>query len=110
MPYAEVYPLVTARALARPFTYRVSEEVVRGDVWSVGLGGRRVRGVVVDVMRGILRQGVERLRVHGRRLTTDGAGHGGVVLGGGRAQALDRRLVHDPAAGDEADDGGRALT
>jgi primosomal protein N' (replication factor Y) len=40
---------VTARALARAFTYRVPDEVVRGDVLSVGLGGRRVRGVVVDV-------------------------------------------------------------
>ncbi len=49
MPYAEVYPLVTARALARAFTYRVPDEVARGDVLSVGLGGRRVRGVVVDV-------------------------------------------------------------
>ncbi|MGH3128016.1 MAG: replication restart helicase PriA [Gaiellaceae bacterium] len=49
MPYAEVYPLVTARALARAFTYRVPDDVARGDVLSVGLGGRRVRGVVVDV-------------------------------------------------------------
>jgi primosomal protein N' (replication factor Y) (superfamily II helicase) len=47
--YAEIFPLVTARALARAFTYRVPEEVARGDVLSVGLGGRRVRGVVVDV-------------------------------------------------------------
>ena len=49
MPYAEVFPLVTARALARAFTYRVPDEVASGDVLSVGLGGRRVRGVVVDV-------------------------------------------------------------
>ncbi|MDH4346322.1 MAG: primosomal protein N', partial [Thermoleophilia bacterium] len=46
MPLAEVYPLVTARALARPFTYEVSEDVERGAVVSVGLGGRRVRAVV----------------------------------------------------------------
>ena len=49
MPLAEIYPLVTARALARPFTYEVPEDVERGTVVSVGLGGRRVRGVVVDV-------------------------------------------------------------
>jgi primosomal protein N' (replication factor Y) (superfamily II helicase) len=44
---AEIYPLVTPRALARPFTYRVSEEVAPGDVLTVQLGGRNVRGVVV---------------------------------------------------------------
>jgi len=49
MPLAEVFPLVTARALARPFTYEVPDDVERGAVVSVGLGGRRVRGVVVDV-------------------------------------------------------------
>jgi primosomal protein N' (replication factor Y) len=49
MPLAEVYPLVTARALARAFTYEVPEEVERGAVVSVFLGGRRVRGVVVQV-------------------------------------------------------------
>ncbi|MGH3109291.1 MAG: replication restart helicase PriA [Gaiellaceae bacterium] len=49
MPLAEIYPLVTARALARPFTYEVPDEVERGAVVSVGLGGRRVRGVVVEV-------------------------------------------------------------
>jgi primosomal protein N' (replication factor Y) len=49
MPLAEIYPLVTARALARPFTYEVADDVERGAVVSVGLGGRRVRGVVVDI-------------------------------------------------------------
>ena len=48
MPFAEIYPLVTARALARSFTYHVTEDVERGAVVSVGLGGRRVRGIVVD--------------------------------------------------------------
>jgi primosomal protein N' (replication factor Y) (superfamily II helicase) len=47
VPLAEVYPLVTARALARPFTYDVPEDVTRGDVLSVRLGGRQVRGIVV---------------------------------------------------------------
>jgi primosomal protein N' (replication factor Y) len=45
---AEVYPLVTARALARPFTYEVPESVTRGSVVDVRLGGRRVRGIVVE--------------------------------------------------------------
>jgi primosomal protein N' (replication factor Y) len=49
MPLAEIYPLVTARALARPFTYEVPDDVERGAVVSLSLGGRRVRGVVVDV-------------------------------------------------------------
>src|SRR5918994_4654848 len=49
MPLAEVFPLVTARALARPFTYEVPDDVERGTVVSIGLGGRQVRGVVVDV-------------------------------------------------------------
>ncbi len=49
MPLAEIYPLVTARALARAFTYEVEEGVERGAVVSVLLGGRRVRGVVVRV-------------------------------------------------------------
>ena len=48
MPFAEVYPLVSARALARPFTYEVGEGVGRGAVVSVRLGGRAVRGVVVE--------------------------------------------------------------
>lgn len=49
VPLAEIYPLVTARALARRFTYEVPDDVERGAVVSVGLGGRRVRGIVVEV-------------------------------------------------------------
>ena len=49
MPLAEIYPLVTARALSRPFTYEVPDEVERGTVVSVFLGGRKVRGVVAEV-------------------------------------------------------------
>ena len=48
MPLAEIYPLVTARALARPFTYRVPDDVGQGDVLSIRLGGRKLRGVVVE--------------------------------------------------------------
>ncbi len=47
--YASVYPLVTTRALARPFTYEVPADVVRGDVVSVRLGGARQRGVVIGL-------------------------------------------------------------
>src|SRR5262245_50090144 len=49
MPLAEIYPLVTARALSRAFTYEVPEEAERGSVVSVALGGRKVRGVVAEV-------------------------------------------------------------
>jgi len=45
---ASVYPLVTARALARPFTYEVTDEVEEGAVVEVRLGGARQRGVVVE--------------------------------------------------------------
>ncbi len=47
--YASVYPLVTTRALARAFTYEVPEDVVRGDVVSVRLGGARQRAVVIEL-------------------------------------------------------------
>ena len=49
MPLAEIYPLVTARSLGRAFTYEVADEVERGDVVSIRLGSRSLRGVVVDV-------------------------------------------------------------
>ena len=49
MRLAEIYPLVTARALARPFTYRVADDVAQGDVVAIQLGARSVRGVVVDL-------------------------------------------------------------
>ena len=47
--YASVYPLVTTRALARPFTYEVPDEVARGAVVAVRLGGARQRGVVIGL-------------------------------------------------------------
>ena len=49
VPLAEIYPLVTARALARPFTYEVEKGIERGAVVSIALGRRRLRGVVVEV-------------------------------------------------------------
>ncbi len=47
--YASVYPLVTARALAREFTYEVAEDVGTGAVVEVRFGNARRRGVVTAV-------------------------------------------------------------
>jgi primosomal protein N' (replication factor Y) len=44
-----VYPLVTARGLARAFTYEVDDGVVRGAIVSVPFGRRRARGVVTGI-------------------------------------------------------------
>jgi primosomal protein N' (replication factor Y) len=49
VPYASVYPLVTARALARPFTYAVEEGVGKGAIVAIPFGRRRARGIVVAV-------------------------------------------------------------
>src|SRR5260370_32728421 len=46
--YASVYPLVTARALARPFTYEVPEDAEKGAVVEVKFGNARRRGVVTE--------------------------------------------------------------
>jgi primosomal protein N' (replication factor Y) len=47
-----VYPLVSARAVARPFTYEVPDGVGKGAVVQVRFGRARRRGVVVSVGRG----------------------------------------------------------
>ena len=47
--YASVYPLVTARALAREFTYEVPDEVRPGAVVEVRFGNAKRRGVVTEV-------------------------------------------------------------
>jgi primosomal protein N' (replication factor Y) len=47
--YASVYPLVTARAVARPFTYEVPDEVERGAIVDVRFGNARRRGIVTEV-------------------------------------------------------------
>src|SRR5436189_2792625 len=47
--YASVYPLVTARAVARPFTYEVPEETGKGAVVEVRFGNARRRGVVTEL-------------------------------------------------------------
>src|SRR5437588_11385110 len=46
---AAVYPLVTARTLARPFTYEGPEETGRGAVVEVRFGNARRRGVVTEL-------------------------------------------------------------
>jgi primosomal protein N' (replication factor Y) len=46
---ASVYPLVTARALARPFTYEVPDDVERGAIVDVRFGNARRRGIVTEV-------------------------------------------------------------
>src|SRR5436305_1684293 len=48
--YATVYPLVTTRALARPFPYELTDGAAKGAVVSVPLGRSRRRGVVVELV------------------------------------------------------------
>ncbi|MGZ4301885.1 MAG: replication restart helicase PriA [Gaiellaceae bacterium] len=47
--YASVYPLVTARALAREFTYEIPDDVTPGAVVEVRFGNSKQRGVVTEV-------------------------------------------------------------
>jgi primosomal protein N' (replication factor Y) len=47
--YASVYPLVTARALAREFTYEIPDDVGPGAVVEVRFGNSKQRGVVTEV-------------------------------------------------------------
>ena len=49
MPLASVYPLVSSRAVARPFTYEVPDGTERGAVVAVRFGRAAQRGVVVEV-------------------------------------------------------------
>ena len=46
MPYASVFPLLSTRALVRPFSYEVGEEVAKGSIVTMQFGRRRARGVV----------------------------------------------------------------
>ncbi|HEX4931350.1 MAG TPA: hypothetical protein VFV62_11625, partial [Gaiellaceae bacterium] len=48
MRLAEVYPLVSSRAVARPFTYEVPDDVGKGAVVSIRFGRSAARGVVVE--------------------------------------------------------------
>ncbi|HEY7730983.1 MAG TPA: primosomal protein N' [Gaiellaceae bacterium] len=49
MPLAAVYPLVSTRTLARPFTYEVDAGIGKGSVVELRFGRARARGVVADV-------------------------------------------------------------
>ena len=49
MPLASVYPLVSARAVARPFTYEVPEGTEPGSVVAVRFGRSKRRGIVTEV-------------------------------------------------------------
>jgi primosomal protein N' (replication factor Y) (superfamily II helicase) len=46
---ASVFPLVSARALAHPFTYEVPDGVEKGAVVEIRFGNARRRGVVVEI-------------------------------------------------------------
>jgi primosomal protein N' (replication factor Y) (superfamily II helicase) len=50
MPFASVYPLVTARAVAREFTYEVEEGVGIGAIVRVPFGRSRARGIVTGIV------------------------------------------------------------
>jgi primosomal protein N' (replication factor Y) len=50
MPYASVYPLVTARAVARAFTYEVPDGVGVGAIVRVPFGRSRTRGIVTELV------------------------------------------------------------
>jgi primosomal protein N' (replication factor Y) len=52
VPFVSVYPLVSARAVARLFTYEAPEGVGKGAVVSVPFGRAQVRGVVVGLEEG----------------------------------------------------------
>ena len=45
---ASVYPLVSSRSVARPFTYEVPDDVCKGAVVSIRFGRSAARGVVVE--------------------------------------------------------------
>ncbi len=49
MRFASVYPLVTARAVAREFTYEVADDVEVGAIVRVPFGRSRSRGIVVSL-------------------------------------------------------------
>jgi primosomal protein N' (replication factor Y) len=49
MRLASVYPIVSTRTLARPFTYEVPDDVQKGAVVALRLGRQQTRGVVAEV-------------------------------------------------------------
>jgi len=49
VPYASVYPLLNARAIARAFTYEVANDVEVGAIVTIPFGRQRARGIVVAI-------------------------------------------------------------
>ncbi len=49
MRLASVYPIVSTRTLARPFTYEVPDDMQKGAVVALRLGRQQTRGVVAEV-------------------------------------------------------------
>ncbi len=49
MPLASVYPLLSTRSLARPFTYEVDDDVEVGAIVAIRLGRQMARGVVAEI-------------------------------------------------------------
>ena len=49
MPLASVYPLLSTRSLARPFTYEVDDDIEVGAVVAIRLGRQSARGVVTEI-------------------------------------------------------------
>ena len=85
MPLASVFPLVTTRALARPFTYAVPDDVGRGRGRGDPLRARAAaRGVVVDARRGAAR---------GREGARRSSASSSAAAGARRARALGRGLL-----------------
>ena len=84
VPYASVFPLVTARAVARAFTYEVPDDVGVGAIVRVPFGRSRARGIVTELVD----CGAGR-----RRGTADRGRRRGDPAGARRARALARRLL-----------------
>lgn len=50
MPYASVVPLITARAVAREFTYEVDGDAAVGSIVRIPFGRSRARGIVTELV------------------------------------------------------------
>ena len=84
VPFASVYPLVTARAVARAFTYEVDDGVGVGAIVRVPFGRSRARGIVVAL---------HDAPPDGSRRAPDRARRRAGAAGARRARALARRLL-----------------
>ena len=99
MAFASVYPLVTARSVARPFTYEVPDEVGPGTVVQVRFGSTSRRGVVVDLTDsppdGVEAAPIEKVVDEFRSTRRAGALDGGLLR-------LDARAGARPGRADQA--------